>query len=669
MSTPPLLLAAALIFWGQQTGMLLLALPMALILEGCRLTAWRSPLTPGQFNRISDLCTVLFAVLVVYAYSTRTATAAIMAIIQWMPLSYLPLLAAQVYSVEGKVDIGALFMSRRRPMEGPRPAFDLVYPYFIICVLSAGAANVRSPVFYGGMFLLAIWSLRRARPGRRPVFSWAALLLAAGALGYVGQNGLHSLQSVVENTGGWLLLGSGELPTDPNSAHTAIGKIGRLKQSDEIVLNVQPSPGAPPPPLLRQASFDHYNAAQWFASVADFRPLSPLPQAGGWAIGVPRETNSGAASISVYLRNGKGILPLPTGAVRIERLSAGAVARNRLGAVRVEDGPGLADYGVRFEPASVFDAPPGKIDLDLPPAERPMLARLARELKLNPKRPQEAKAAVALFFENNFRYSLYQEAGKIGARPLADFLLKTRSGHCEYFATTTVLLLRAAGIPARYVTGYSVIEPSRMEHSFVVRQRHGHAWALVYADGVWRDFDTTPSTWAAEEARRASSFEPVRDLLSWVLFRFSRWRWKEPEPGGGQGRARWLFVLALLGLAWKLTRELKSAGALTRKAGGAQKGSFPAEDSELYVLERALAEAELGRRSCEALSEWLDRLAGLVPREAVDALRPVVALHNRYRFDPNGLSGAERRELKRAAESWLARYPAQRLSMRTASRP
>src|SRR5439155_1389676 len=74
------------------------------------------------------------------------------------------------------------------------------------------------------------------------------------------------------------------------------------------------------------------------------------------------------------------------------------------------------------------------------------------------------------------------------------------SGHCEYFATATVLLLRAAGVPARYATGYSVQEWSRLERRYVVRARHAHSWALVWADGAWRDLDTTPPLWADEEA-------------------------------------------------------------------------------------------------------------------------------------------------------------------------
>ena len=655
MNTPPLLLAAALAFWGQQTGMLPAAALMALLLEGSRLTARRVRLTPALFHRISDLCTVFFAALVVYAYSTRAAAAAIMAVIQWLPLSYLPLLAAQVYSAEGKVDIGALFMSRRAPVDGPRDAYDLCYPYFVIVALSAGAANARTPAFYAGTVLLGGWALWRARPARGSVLAWAMLLLLAAALGHAGHGALHELQAVVENKGGWLLFGSGEKPADANSSHTAIGRIGRLQQSDEIVLRVLPSAGAPPPALLRQAAFDHYNAAQWFASTADFRPLEAA--ADGWAVPATA-AGASAASISVYLENGTGILPVPTGGTRIGRLTAGAVKRSRLGAVRVEDGPGFADYDVLFDASAAADAPPGRIDLDVPPAERAMLTRLAADLKLKPGRPREAGAVLARYFEQGFRYSLYQEAGKVGVRPLADFLLTTRSGHCEYFATAAVLLLRAAGIPARYATGYSVVEPGRLDGSFVVRQRHGHAWALVYEDGAWRDLDVTPSSWAAAEARRASFFEPARDLLSLMLFRFSRWRWSAPADGGGaRRRFRWPLYLVLLGLALKLARELKEDGRLTLKAAVIKKvAPRSGADSELFALERALAAAGLGRAAGEDSSQWLDRLAATAGREAADALRPVVALHNRHRFDPAGLSAAERRELRLGAESWGERH-------------
>lgn len=645
MNTPPLLLGAVTLFWGQQAGLLPLAAAMALLLEGSRLTAWRWQFSLLQFNRISDFCTVLFSLLVLYAYSTHAATTAIMAVIRWLPVSYLPLLSAQFYSVQGKVDIGALFMSRRKITEGPRPSFDLSYPYLLICLLAASASTSRTPVFYVGLVLLTAWGLWRAKPDRTPVAAWAALLLLAGGLGHAGHLGLHRLQAVLENKAAWLIFG-GEAPVDPTWSHTAMGQVGRLKQSDEILLRVEPAPGAPPPPLLRQASFDHYRAAQWHARSSEFKPLRPLLGPASWDIPHEKE-GSGRVRVSAYLSRGKGILPLPTGATRILELPAAGIKRSPLGAVQVEEGPGLAAYIAEFAPAAVADAPPGKDDLALPVAEKPLLIELAKRLHLDPKRPQEAKGSVARFFEDGFRYSLFQEAGSPGASPLEDFLVRTRSGHCEFFATATVLILRAGGIPARYATGYSVQEPSRLERSYVVRQRHAHAWALVYEEGVWRDFDTTPSGWGGLEAEQASFLEPLRDLWAWASFRFSRWRWSEPAAASRKPYL-WLLVLPLLALGWKLVRELRAERVLAHKVGAKRQTPLPGKDSEFYRVEAALAAEGRGRRPSEALSDWLDRLG-----PTAETLRPLVALHKRYRFDPAGLSAEERRRLKDQAEAWL----------------
>ena len=83
--------------------------------------------------------------------------------------------------------------------------------------------------------------------------------------------------------------------------------------------------------------------------------------------------------------------------------------------------------------------------------------------------------------------------------PLTRFLLTSRSGHCEYFATATVLLLRQLGIPARYAVGYYVHEPAGS--GYVVRERDAHAWCLAWnrQTGSWDDFDTTPASWVAIE--------------------------------------------------------------------------------------------------------------------------------------------------------------------------
>ena len=112
--------------------------------------------------------------------------------------------------------------------------------------------------------------------------------------------------------------------------------------------------------------------------------------------------------------------------------------------------------------------------------------------------PAQAVQRVMQHFASGFSYSLWRDAPPpAGVTPLADFMTRTRQGHCEYFAAAATILLRAAGVPARYATGYAVMEYSGLEQAYVVRARHAHAWTRAYLDGRWiargwagRDFKT-----------------------------------------------------------------------------------------------------------------------------------------------------------------------------------
>ena len=127
---------------------------------------------------------------------------------------------------------------------------------------------------------------------------------------------------------------------------------------------------------------------------------------------------------------------------------------------------------------------------------------------------------LSAFFQDKdkFSYSTWQGLEKLASTnetPLSRFLLRTRSGHCEYFATATVLLLRQLGIPARYAVGYAVHEASGRQ--YVVRQRDAHAWCLVWnpTSETWQDFDTTPASWVAGRGRtRVADAVPVGLLVA-----------------------------------------------------------------------------------------------------------------------------------------------------------
>lgn len=129
------------------------------------------------------------------------------------------------------------------------------------------------------------------------------------------------------------------------------------------------------------------------------------------------------------------------------------------------------------------------------------------ELPTNPKLRVEIKALAANFgapcrasllslrqyLHENCRYSL-DPAMPADAEPVESFLFKTKKGYCTHFATATVLLTRAMGIPARIAFGWSGGRFFQTPNLFVFRAREAHAWAEIYLKDLgWVIFETTPS--------------------------------------------------------------------------------------------------------------------------------------------------------------------------------
>ena len=250
---------------------------------------------------------------------------------------------------------------------------------------------------------------------------------------------------------------------------------------------------------------------------------------------------------------------LPLGAYRLENLPVTTLRQTPLGAVKVEEGPGLLNYRVRYHPTRSRILPPSEKDLLVPPRELPALEQIIQDLHLHAEPPEKIIRVLAAFFQDEFAYSLKLRAAEKGKTSLATFLLSSRAGHCEYFATATVLLLRACGIPARYATGWSAHEFSRLEQQVIVRSRHAHAWTLVYLNGAWHNLDTTSASWIELEDEAASELTVLQDIWSYLLFSISRWRW-----GAGQGFLdRWWWLL-LIPLIIILVRRL-SAGRNIRR--------------------------------------------------------------------------------------------------------
>jgi transglutaminase-like putative cysteine protease len=106
--------------------------------------------------------------------------------------------------------------------------------------------------------------------------------------------------------------------------------------------------------------------------------------------------------------------------------------------------------------------------------------------------PFEKARSIENHLRMDYRYSL--ESGPVPNGDFVEhFLFQTRQGHCEYFATSMVMMMRTMGIPARIVNGFYTTEWSALSRVFTVRQRDAHSWVEVYFDDYgWMTFDPTP---------------------------------------------------------------------------------------------------------------------------------------------------------------------------------
>lgn len=104
--------------------------------------------------------------------------------------------------------------------------------------------------------------------------------------------------------------------------------------------------------------------------------------------------------------------------------------------------------------------------------------------------PQIIERALGYFRDNDFYYT--RQPPLLDTDPVDDFLFNTRRGFCEHYATSFVTLMRAAGVPARVVTGYQGGESNSLGNYLIVRQSSAHAWAEVWLEeSGWLRIDPT----------------------------------------------------------------------------------------------------------------------------------------------------------------------------------
>ena len=199
-----------------------------------------------------------------------------------------------------------------------------------------------------------------------------------------------------------------------------------------------------------------------------------------------------------------------------------------------------------------------QLNTHLPGQANPRSAALAQRISAGVDSDSAFVEAVLGFFgDQEFVYTL-DPAAVDPRNPVDDFLFETREGFCEYYASALATLARAAGIPARIVTGYQGGELNPVGDYYMVRQADAHAWTEIWlADRGWVRIDPTA---AVAPGRIRSGIEETLDIggrernSDWQILRRLRLYWDAANTNWNRwvinyGQPQQFAVLDWLGFA------------------------------------------------------------------------------------------------------------------------
>lgn len=277
------------------------------------------------------------------------------------------------------------------------------------------------------------------------------------------------------------------------------------------------------------------------------------------------------------------------------------------------------------------------IDSRLPEGRNPRTLELARALRASAENEEAfIDAVLKMFREQEFFYTL--EPPRLERDSVDDFLFNTRRGFCEHFASAFTTLARAAGIPARVVTGYHGGEFNPIGGYLIVRQSDAHAWSEVWIENKgWVRVDPTAAV-APERIEGGidaamSEAEPVPGriirnsrFLSSIRLAWDAANtfWNNQIVEFSETQQQWLAnKIGLKDIGWG---GLGIAMAITLAAFFAILSGYLAwrfrprgRDPVLQVYDelcRKFAQADLPRLPHEGPNDYLNRLAAARPKMA-----------------------------------------------------
>ena len=318
------------------------------------------------------------------------------------------------------------------------------------------------------------------------------------------------------------------LPTDAHAGKTGLsdtmspGSISQLVQSGDIAFRVRFDGPLPPKQKLywRGPVMEQFDGTTW----RPYTGRQPAEQLEFLSPPIAYET-------TLEPHNQRWLLALdaPTGLAPEMALNGTLTVALRNPLTERQRFRLAASLDYRFnateDPAAI------RRNLLLPPGSNPQSRALAEQWRSAGIGPDAIVGKALALFAADFTYTLRPPL--LGRDGIDDFLFRSKRGFCEHYAAAFVVLMRAAGIPARVVGGYQGGEFNPLDGYLVVRQSDAHAWAEVWLAGRgWVRVDPTAAVSPSRIETGIADALPFEDALPALIqlradwARTLRYRWE-----------------------------------------------------------------------------------------------------------------------------------------------
>lgn len=338
-----------------------------------------------------------------------------------------------------------------------------------------------------------------------------------------------------------------------------LGRHGAIRDNPQVALRVEFLRERPPSfddLHWRMMGFDHYDGARWTRTSKDLGKAARRLTAQEWDVASTQLSEPLRAAMKGAPTYALRMYVEPLGAKQIPALWPVASVRPTTDSLGIPFDPKFAnlyadpygdllyvarnELGVAYDmtvlqppaPATLITAASPTLSdheerslrryLQLPPGLDRLRALSTQITQGVPATPWDRAQAIQTHLGRAYTYTT--DLPPVDPKnPVEDFLFKTKTGHCEFFATSMTLLLRSQGVHARVVNGFLGGTWNDIGGYLAVRQGDAHSWVEVYYPGTgWVPYDPTPAD-GRVGFRDGGAAQLMRSSYDALKMQWSKW--------------------------------------------------------------------------------------------------------------------------------------------------